>query len=88
MPYNDAIRVDETPIDNSEALITSGGVAEAIAPFYLKPVILDFTKWSSGIFVETLDEDYECAFEIDFDRSGRPIRFTDSVGHVTDVEWD
>ena len=30
MKYNNAIRVDDEPIKNSEALITSGAVAEAI----------------------------------------------------------
>lgn len=33
MAYNDAIRVDDEPISNSDALITSGGVYLAIENF-------------------------------------------------------
>lgn len=87
MRYNDAIRVDEEPIKNSEALITSGAVAEATWFTGLKPTELDFSEWDNGDFVETLDGDYINAFTIEFDGSGKPIKFTDASGHETVVVW-
>lgn len=52
-----------------------------------KPTDIDFSDWDSGMFSETLDGNIQSSFQVDFDAQNRPIKFTDSVGHETEISW-
>ena len=52
-----------------------------------KPTELDFSGWDYGYFSEELDGNLTGSFIVDFDGSGRPIKFTDGDGHETAVVW-
>lgn len=52
-----------------------------------KPTELDFSLWDSGYFTEYVDGNIQHGYYIDFDGSGRPVKFTDGDGHETDVVW-
>ena len=52
-----------------------------------KPTELDFSGWDFGYFSEELDGQLSGSWIVDFDSSGRPIKFTDGDGHETDVVW-
>ena len=53
-----------------------------------RPTAIDLSGWDGGSFSETLDGDVENSFTVDFDGSGRPVKFTDASGHETDVVWE
>ena len=52
-----------------------------------KPTELDFSGWDYGYFSEELDGQLSGSWIVDFDGSGRPIKFTDGDGHETAVVW-
>lgn len=52
-----------------------------------KPTELNFSGWDYGYFSEELDGQLSGSWIVDFDGSGRPIKFTDGDGHETDVVW-
>jgi hypothetical protein len=52
-----------------------------------KPTELDFSGWDYGYFSEELDGSITGSYLVDFDGSGRPVKFTDGDGHETDVVW-
>ena len=94
MPYNSSIRVDDEPIQNSEALPTSGGVYKAIRDAInqsgwnpIKGIDFDFSHWDSGLFTETVDGVVVYHYSILFDSLGRPIKFTDSDGNESNITW-
>ena len=49
---------------------------------------LDFSKWDSGSFTETVDglEDI-FGYKVEFDGQNRPIKITDRDDHVTVITW-
>lgn len=49
MNYNNAIRVDEEPILNSDALITSGGVYRALQGGSGGPIVGNYKIWIGSL---------------------------------------
>ena len=87
MSYNDSIRVDFEAIKDSEALITSGGVYQAIDDATPSTTKVDFSKWDDGQFVEWLSNNKIMIFSVTFDSSNRPIRITDNMENSMDIVW-
>lgn len=54
----------------------------------LKVDILDFSDWDTGYFEEILEDGSVCSFIIEFDQSGKPIKFIDSDEHETTIIWE
>ncbi len=52
-----------------------------------KTVRIDFSRWNSGSFKETVDGGIDTEYEVTFDASGRPVSIRDEVGHYTEVVW-
>lgn len=76
MLYNNAIRVDEGPVKNSEALITSGGVQQAFLDYeaWIKKVsLLDLSHFDLGYF-RIVVNDKSVDYGVEFNANGDPIR--------------
>ncbi len=52
-----------------------------------KTLTMDFSRWDTGVFTETLDGDMGAAYSVEFDTQGRPVKITDGSGHETAVVW-
>ena len=52
-----------------------------------KTLTMDFSRWDSGVFTETLDGDMGAEYSVTFDAQGRPVKITDGSGHETAVIW-
>lgn len=48
---------------------------------------LNFSKWSSKEFTETLEGGTVMTYTLTFDSSGRPTKVTASDGHAIDITW-
>lgn len=71
--------------DDQGILMNSAGYMDLYG--LRKPTELDFSGWDYGYFSEELDGQLSGSWIVDFDGSGRPIKFTDGDGHETDVVW-
>ena len=52
-----------------------------------KTLTMDFSRWDSGVFTETVDGDLGAEYSVTFDDQDRPVKITDGSGHETAVLW-
>ena len=53
-----------------------------------KTTEIDFSGWDGGSFSETIEGGVACAYAVNFDANGRPVKITDASGHETAVVWE
>ena len=91
MDYNKAIRVDNLPVNGSEALITSGGVQQAFKDYEAwqrNTTLLDASSMNLGYF-RVVANKKSLNYGIDFDSNGDPIRIysMDNSDFDMEVHW-
>ena len=75
--------------DNVGAQIGIKALGEGYMDLYglRKTTRVDFSRWDSGHWTETVDGGRVTEYAVEFDVNDRPVLITDGAGHETEVVW-